>query len=91
MTLDDKRKAIEVLMCCSFEWSPDCTDQAADAAGHRGKLTKELASREWADAYADICASPRSGRVYHHEASTEAAYRLIESSPTLRREWFGAP
>lgn len=25
------------------------------------------------------------------EVCIEAAYRLIESSPTLRREWFGTP
>lgn len=90
MTLDEKRKVIEVLLCCSCEWSPDVTDSAARDAGHRSRRVESAASDEWRDAYGDLCAVVRDRQVYHHEASTEAAYRLIESSPTLRREWFGA-
>lgn len=80
-----------ILLCCSCEWSPDVTDGAADDAGHRSEHVKAAARDGWGDAFSDLCATARSERVYHYEASTEAAYRLIESSPTLRREWFGRP
>ena len=89
MTLDDKRKVIETLLSCSDESSPDVTDSAADDLGHRSKQVKIMAGNAWGEAYRDICATHRGDCVYHFEASIEAAYRLIESSPTLRREWFG--
>jgi hypothetical protein len=88
MTLADKRRVIEILLCCSCEWSPDVTDGAAEDAGHRAQRLKDAAGSAWGNAYVDLCATHRCERVSHCEASTEAAYRLIESSPTLRREWF---
>lgn len=91
MKLADKRKVIEVLLCCSAWWSPDVTDGAADDAGHGRRDIKDAAGREWGAAYSDLCALGRQERTLHYEASTEAAYRLIESSPTLRREWFSKP
>lgn len=91
MRLADKRKVIEVLLCCSSEWSPDTTDGAAHDLGFRYNTTGRDANIAWGKAYADLCRiSSERARVMHFEASVEAAYRLIESSATLRREWFRA-
>lgn len=86
MRIEDKRKVIEVLLCCSFEWSPDVTDGAARELGF-GRGIKVRAANEWSAAYADLTAGGE--RVWHCQASAEAAYRLIGSSPALIREWFG--
>ena len=79
MTVDDRRKVIEVLLCGS-DWnalpfelhgtrSPFATRIVRKARDHR---LRALGYNE-----------------YEH-ACVEAAYRLIEASPRLRREWFGA-
>lgn len=90
MKIADKRKVIEVLLCCAQ--SPD---------DHCGWLTTHEVSRmihgkrvrghhkAWMSVRR---ASDRAGHEETHGAiAITAAYRLIESSPTLRREWFGAP
>lgn len=91
MTLDDKRKVIEVLLCAG---DPDEADSicdlmdASDDESVRISSAASAARREISrdrhghggmlvscDTYEDDCLC--------------AAYRLIESSPTLRKEWFG--
>lgn len=84
MKLADKRRVIEVLLCCSDELSPDITGMAADACGYMSEALKIAVDAEWMCACRDV--GIEAG---HHIASTEAGYRLIESSPVLRREWFG--
>jgi hypothetical protein len=88
VTLADKRKVIEVLLCAA-EIGPLSNQQSALAvaerdpgfvAAHRLRAVLEL---EYIDAETEMPS--------YREACTEAAYRLIESSPVLRREWFGAP
>ena len=93
MTLDEKRDAIEILLCCAQEpWSfqPRATTWTASRTlGHpasgaysAGQL---IAARRWK--------SVRPGldwhKYTHGDTCLEAAYRLIESSAVLRREWFG--
>lgn len=79
MTLNEKRKVIEVLLIVSTSWQP-LPRGVSDALGY-GEL---VAKRAWRLLHAE----------WHDlsvlEAATAAAYRLIESSPTLRAEWFGA-
>lgn len=80
MTLDEKRKVIEVLLVVATSWQP-LPKGAAMALGY----SAVTASRAWR------CLNDQWTDCSVLEAATEAAYRLIESSPTLRREWFGAP
>ena len=87
MTLDDKRKVIEVLLCCGQ--NPYCfigtTGDFARAIGAGDRADSE-ARRLWLAVRRDDAAL----KADHGEICITAAYRLIESSPTLRREWFGA-
>jgi len=77
VTLADKRKVIEVLMC----------------TGDPNKLLLfEVASalgRSSAPGYRALDAVQFDSDNYTGRC-LEAAYRLIESSPTLRGEWFGS-
>lgn len=86
MTLADKRKAIEVLLCASGDqWAPSL-HEAADEID----VGLEIA-RAAVRARGRMAASHgHSNRFRYHHDCCGAAYRLIESSPTLRREWFGA-
>lgn len=78
MKIYSKRKTIEMLLCAaSSEWF--CLSQADEWIGH----ATGAVFREAIHARAEI----PSGE--YHTLNLEAAYRLIESSPTLRREWFG--
>lgn len=81
MTLEDKRRVIEVLLC-----GPDA-GVTTDRLSHVIHCDAEVAAAAGAAWWDVDC------RLYELWAddSIEAAYRLIESSPTLRREWFGAP
>lgn len=92
MNLDDKRKVIEILLCTGMERG----GTVAMTAYHLDhESLAGIANAQWWG----VDPSPyRLGgefdaghpmRQYELDA-TEAAYRLIETSPTLRREWFGA-
>lgn len=80
MKIDEKRRAVEVLMHAS------CVGQLMAVTGanrefHRiAKLRTAVADElsVWSYAFTNG----------YRDACLEAAYRLIESSPTLRREWF---
>lgn len=91
MTLDDKRKVIEVLLCAGqdAEAYTMTTSVAAGACGEPGWDIVVAADRAWRSSSAD--AVKATGDILVHGAlCITAAYRLIESSATLRREWFGA-
>ena len=86
MTLDDRRKIIEVLLLSAATWSPELYEVTREL-GYSRRIAK-LASDEHRSAYYSV---PNMDIEYMYaQPTTEAAYRLIESSPTLRREWFGA-
>lgn len=82
MKLSEKRALVETLMVTSSMWSGVAWNSALDL-GHQRQVghianrlqTEERASVNWHSLYEETCCA--------------AAYRLIESSPTLRREWFG--
>ena len=80
MTLADKREAIEVLLCASNANAPGPYWLATDWGMNR------VADEAWR-----LWVRRLRGELHDHEsAAIEAAYRLIKSSPTLIREWFGA-
>ncbi len=88
MKLEQKRNVIEVLLSCAQ--NPDevwvfTTDRCAQEIG-MGLDVMDAASDAWIDGFRDSYAPHRT----HGDVCLEAAYRLIESSATLRREWFGA-
>jgi hypothetical protein len=87
--LADKRKVIEVLLCCGQDPSThvtmETTGGTAIALGVTGFVDLE-SNRQWMEVRREM-----DGLTPHNEVCITAAYRLIESSPTLRREWFGAP
>lgn len=84
MRLDEKRTAIEILLCCGNEDAPivrylavDDFDLDCDEAGRVRQF------------YVDSEPDVRDDDDHPYEtACIEAAYRLIESSPTLIREFF---
>lgn len=81
MKLNEKRKVIEVLLCGSDPvWSELLID-TAKSIGEDARIGF-AAEEEWYSVRWNIYDS-------WEEDAIEAAYRLIESSPTLRREWFG--
>lgn len=88
MKLDDKRKVIEVLMCCGDPGSGDGTTEACTVLG----LARHYQRAAWG-AWSPVEAEPGFANDWSRDgislAYSEAAYRLIELSPTLRREWFG--
>jgi hypothetical protein len=84
--LDDKRKVIEVLLCAGMPGGEHIEYVAANIG-----LDDYMASARSAWWAADPSPHVAAGRLAQYELDAcEAAYRLIESSPTLRREWFGA-
>jgi hypothetical protein len=87
--IGDKRKVIEVLLCCGRDpyGFNGTTGDFARAIGAT-KAADAEARKQWNETRLDIgfCAV----NAEHGEICITAAYRLIESSPTLRREWFGA-
>jgi hypothetical protein len=91
VTLDDKRKVIEVLLCCAQNpWTHairEHTGGTARALEVSGRV--DLASNwQWMETRREFPFADRGWT--HGDVCITAAYRLIESSPTLRREWFGA-
>lgn len=90
MKLDDKRKVIEVLLCCGSGGVPiflAALDVAFDDDSER-RLNNEAYSHFVRLDFSDI-SDAEHHRLAYAQICLEAAYRLIESSPTLRREWFG--
>ena len=83
MKIDDKRKVIEVLLCAAGAWTISTIDVAADFGVPLDALMQPVELT-----YQDAPVGTRGVR--YTDRQIEAAYRLIESSPTLRREWFGA-
>ncbi len=80
MTLATKRMVVEVLLCAGPPPQPSCCD-AADDLGY-GELIGLLAAKLWRTSFLTFDGN-------YNEIAADAAYRLIESSPTLRREWHG--
>lgn len=88
MKLDDKRKVIEVLLCDAYYLSVNEALRAVTGLlAHRVQLHR-AADRRITAVYRDR--DVRRPGIGYSDARITAAYRLIESSPTLRREWFGA-
>lgn len=81
MTVDEKRDVIEVLLCASGSLN----DSTIDVAFTRG-VDMRLVNTALAASYNRI---PWILMAFA-DREADAAYLLIESSPTLRREWFGA-
>lgn len=85
MKIADKRKVIEVLLCTSDPGHRSGTLDVSDALG-MDAACQSAAYQAWSTVmYYYDRSEPAISAAY-----TEAAYRLIESSPTLVREWFGA-
>jgi hypothetical protein len=86
MTLDDKRAVIEVLLCSSWERKPAASATAV-MLGYDSRVRRRAS-----DARVNAATLYYSAGLIgtYSDDCTEAAYRLIESSQTLRREWFGA-
>lgn len=89
MKIEDKRQVVHLLLCCGDVGGDLNTLLAAIACGV-AKHIERAAYAAWS--------SMEDGETYNSDWTrdgiarcyTDAAYRLIESSPTLRREWFGA-
>lgn len=81
MTLATKRKVVEVLLCAGPPPQPSCCD-AAEALGYDRGIGY-LAIEMWSDSFASFDGN-------YNEIAADAAYRLIESSPKLRREWWSS-
>ena len=86
MKIDEKRKAIEVLLCASGSPVVSAVEVASYFDLNIHRIVDALTPT-----YRD---TPRCNPgLRYADRQIEAAYRLIETSPTLRREWFlrGAP
>lgn len=81
MKLEKKRKVIEALL-----WAGSDENLPVTSAGleHDFETMNRAHDEHW---------KPNGFHPIrdYETCACEAAYRLIESSPTLRREWFGAP
>ncbi len=96
MTLAEQRQVIEVLLCAAqgvddlIGYGAMTTHQAAADLGLQAGRCRYYSDREWKRSDRDyIIYGPVGVDVDHGTKCLEAAYRLIESSTTLRREWFG--
>lgn len=83
MRLDDKRAMIDVLLCSRGE----CGRRIIDLAD---PSERDECYGKFEDVYAELDYDELDalGHDEYWHISTEAAYRLIESSPTLIREFF---
>lgn len=90
MKIEVKRKVIEVLLCCGDPANGDGTPEATDALGYAESIAA-AAARAWSPVEESPEYRDDWSQTGMSEAYTEAAYRLIETSPTLRREWFERP
>lgn len=85
MTLDEKRKVIEVLLCSVALHGRQTTWDTCRILGHPDRgVVAMLANQLWHQAF-----GRRYNDASHSDICLEAAYRLISSSPQLRREFFG--
>lgn len=88
MKINDKRKVIEVLLCAAQTPDDFAMLSTWDAARQIDCVDVRFeANSIWSSVANDVDLEFRTG--HHGTVCLEAAYRLIESSPTLRREWFG--
>lgn len=81
MRTDRKRKVVEALLCAT-----DCEGCGATASSVAHHIGRDLDVQLEAQAAWD-CVSSFLYTTFEEDAC-EAAYRLIESSPTLIREFF---
>lgn len=78
MTVAEKRKVVEVLLCARNEHGLriiNLADERTETHNAYAAFEDAYEDTEWSNEYWPTC--------------LEAAYRLIESSATLRKEWFG--
>ncbi len=78
MTLDEKRLVIEALLCAGVGNESITVFNARKSVGVSYSLL-----------WCVVDDDSGHGRRLFEEWLIEAAYRLIETSPVLRREWFG--
>jgi hypothetical protein len=83
MTDEDKRKVINALLCAADDANNASLVEAADAVDPAC----------WKDAIKEVIRSydidPVTEGLYFNQRMHRHAYRLVESSAALRREWFG--
>lgn len=79
MKLDEKRRMAEALLCAAGENGVSLHD-----ARYHCNATVRCAALDLTYQRIPV------GHLRFEDRLTEAAYDLIETSPTLRREWFGA-
>ncbi len=84
MTLAVKRKMVEALLCASGGNDTVCLIDAMASAGVSLLVSGEVSEESYR-------IDPVSKRMGVDQRYGRQAYRMIESSPTLRDEWFGAP
>lgn len=82
MTLDGKRLIVEALLCAGCDANNISLTYAIVDIGCDYYEAIEVVGESYAGELAGC-------RLYG-DRLTEVAYRLIESSPELRSEWFGA-
>lgn len=96
MTLANKRKVIEVLLCTA-DHRAETMDEMIDDDIDNGEVWFDRDAVMQAqvvadDVLRDLADPPLTREDWsevYDEAAITAAYRLIESSPMLIREWFG--
>lgn len=81
MTLAEKREVITVLLC---GWRGGCSNVGCRIGASRRAQRRAVKRRA-----ALLSGRSRETHEQWELAALEAAYRLIESSPQLRAEWFG--
>lgn len=82
MTIAEKRLVVEVLLCAAA----DDNNVSFRQAMRDIECPLALADEVLRESYFYILPHPT---MRFSDRLTIAAYRLIENSPTLRREWFG--
>lgn len=96
MTLADKRKVIEVLLATADRMAPtmdEMIDEDFDACNawfSRDAIKDAQVESDKVLAELPFCLVD-GGLTTYDTCAITAAYRLIESSETLRREWFSMP
>ena len=83
MKLDEKMQVVEILMLASCDPHDSVMTVATTSIGQRYRVAvkaNNLRVEVW-----------RTTDLSYEQSCVEAAYRLIETSPVLIREWFRAP
>jgi len=94
VTLAARRAMIEVLLCTSDRTAPTM-DEMIDDDFDRCEVWFDREAIKTAQVESDRVLDKHpfvpmcDGMTTYDACAITAAYRLIESSPTLRREWFG--